>query len=86
MCGLLWRSHLEALGYHVTQNRRLAADLLAVGGEVLLDQRVRPLGSHHQKLVVIARDAGSSGDVAYVGGIDLVLGVVPMTVVDGVVA
>ncbi|MHC1558967.1 phosphatase domain-containing protein [Actinomycetospora sp. C-140] len=72
---LLWRSHLEAFGYHVLQNRRLAADLLGAGGEVLLDQRIRALGSHHQKLVVI-RDGthGADGDVAYVGGIDLVLG------------
>ena len=70
--GLLWRSHLEMLGYHVPQNRRLTADLRAVGGEVLLDQRIRPLGSHHQKLVVI-RD-GTGVGVAFVGGIDLVLG------------
>ena len=38
------------------------------GGEVLLDQRVRPFGSHHQKLVV-AR--GKNVDVAFAGGIDL---------------
>ena len=74
VCGLLWRSHLPAFGYHVTQNRRLAAALLAAGGEVLLDQRIRALGSHHQKLVVIRRDGLLSEDVAYVGGIDLVLG------------
>jgi phosphatidylserine/phosphatidylglycerophosphate/cardiolipin synthase-like enzyme len=72
--GLLWRSHLPAFGYHVTQNRRLAADLGAAGGEVLLDQRIRPLGSHHQKLVVIRRADDPAADVAYVGGIDLVLG------------
>ncbi|MDF2975374.1 MAG: phospholipase D/Transphosphatidylase [Actinomycetospora sp.] len=72
--GLLWRSHLEALGYHVLPNRRLTADLGAVGGEVLLDQRIRPLGSHHQKLVVIGTDATADDDVAYLGGIDLVLG------------
>ncbi|MDD7966183.1 phosphatase domain-containing protein [Actinomycetospora lemnae] len=71
---LLWRSHLEAFGYHVARNRRLAADLLAVGAEVLLDQRIRALGSHHQKLVVVRRDTGADDDVAYVGGIDLVLG------------
>ncbi|WP_207787365.1 phosphatase domain-containing protein [Actinomycetospora cinnamomea] len=74
VCGLLWRSHLSAIGYHVERNRRLAADLRAAGGEVLLDQRVRPLGSHHQKLVVIRRDTDPRDDVAYVGGIDLVLG------------
>ena len=74
VCGLLWRSHLEVFGYHVTANRRLAGDLLAAGGEVLLDQRIRPLGSHHQKLVVIRHHRDSGDDVAYVGGIDLVLG------------
>ncbi|NMO88354.1 phosphatase domain-containing protein [Actinomycetospora sp. TBRC 11914] len=71
---LLWRSHLEAFGYHVVQNRRLARDLLAAGGEVLLDQRIRVLGSHHQKLVVVRARAEADDDVAYVGGIDLVLG------------
>ena len=71
--GLLWRSHLEVFGYHVAQNRRLAAAVLAAGGEVLLDQRIRPLGSHHQKIVVL-RHRDPDDDVAYVGGIDLVLG------------
>ena len=74
VCGLLWRSHLSAFGYHVLQNRRLAADLRVVGAEVLLDQRIRPLGSHHQKLVVIRNDTDPRDDVAYVGGIDLALG------------
>lgn len=74
VCALLWRSHLSLFGYHVTQNRRLAADVQAAGGEVLLDQRIRPLGSHHQKLVLIRHDADPARDVAYVGGIDLVLG------------
>jgi len=71
---LLWRSHLQALGYHVPQNRRLAAEVTAAGGEVLLDQRIRALGSHHQKLVVIRDGTDPGADVAYVGGIDLVLG------------
>src|SRR4029077_10430805 len=39
-------------------------------GLILLDQRVRPAGSHHQKLVVI-RYAGEREDVAFLGGIDL---------------
>jgi hypothetical protein len=57
VCGLLWLSHpVGVRPYHVLQNRRLAADLRAVGAEVLLDQRIRPLGSHHQKLVVIRND------------------------------
>ena len=41
------------------------------GGEVLLDQRVRRVGSHHQKLVVIRHRGHPDRDVAFVGGIDL---------------
>lgn len=68
---LLWRAHLGFLGYHLEQNRAFAADMAAAGVEVLLDQRIRALGSHHQKAVVI-RYAGRPGDdVAFVGGIDL---------------
>ena len=55
--GLLWRSHLEMFGYQVKQNRTFAGDVNAAGGQVLLDQRVRASGCHHQKLVVI-RHAG----------------------------
>ena len=33
--------------------RRWPREVNAAGGEVLLDQRIRPLGSHHQKLVVV---------------------------------
>ena len=66
--GLLWRSHLDGLAYSADENRHLGSDVNEAGGEVLLDQRVRPFGSHHQKLVV-AR--GRTGDVAFAGGIDL---------------
>ena len=66
--GLLWRSHLDGLAYSADENRHLGSDINEAGGEVLLDQRVRPFGSHHQKLVV-AR--GTGGDVAFAGGIDL---------------
>ncbi len=41
------------------------------GGEVLLDQRVRRFGSHHQKFFVIRHRDEPSRDVAFVGGIDL---------------
>jgi phosphatidylserine/phosphatidylglycerophosphate/cardiolipin synthase-like enzyme len=41
------------------------------GGEVLLDQRVRFGGSHHQKLVVIRHPDAPERDVAFAGGIDL---------------
>jgi phosphatidylserine/phosphatidylglycerophosphate/cardiolipin synthase-like enzyme len=38
---------------------------------VLLDQRVRRGGSHHQKFVVLRHRADPSRDVAFAGGIDL---------------
>jgi phosphatidylserine/phosphatidylglycerophosphate/cardiolipin synthase-like enzyme len=66
--GLMWRSHLDKLQYSEEENRHLGDAVEAAGGEVLLDQRVRRGGSHHQKMVVIRR---ADGDVAYAGGIDL---------------
>jgi phosphatidylserine/phosphatidylglycerophosphate/cardiolipin synthase-like enzyme len=69
--GLLWRSHLDKLGFSARENRQLGAELSAAGGEVLLDQRVRLGGSHHQKLVVIRHPGSPERDVAFVGGIDL---------------
>ena len=72
--GLVWRSHPEELGYSATANRALARAVTAAGGRVLLDHRVRPVGSHHQKFVVIAPGvvgaADAPVDVAFVGGID----------------
>jgi phosphatidylserine/phosphatidylglycerophosphate/cardiolipin synthase-like enzyme len=44
------------------------------GGEVLLDQRIRKGGSHHQKLVVVRFHEDPSRDVAFVGGMDLAHG------------
>ena len=69
--GLLWRSHADSLGFSARENRQLGADVNAAGGEVLLDQRVRLGGSHHQKLVVARHAAAPERDVAFVGGIDL---------------
>ena len=51
--GLMWRSHLDRLRFSNEENRSLAESVNDVGGEVLLDQRVRAVGSHHQKFVVI---------------------------------
>ncbi|WP_305777649.1 phospholipase D family protein [Modestobacter sp. DSM 44400] len=59
------------MGFSAGPNRKFATQVNAAGGEVLLDQRVRALGSHHQKLVVIRRPRRSAADVAFVGGIDL---------------
>jgi phosphatidylserine/phosphatidylglycerophosphate/cardiolipin synthase-like enzyme len=69
--GLLWRSHVDALRFHERQNRSLGEQVQAAGGECLLDMRVRPGGSHHQKLVVLRHRGRPERDVAYVGGIDL---------------
>jgi phosphatidylserine/phosphatidylglycerophosphate/cardiolipin synthase-like enzyme len=69
--GLLWRSHADRLGFSAKENRHLGVLVNEAGGEVLLDQRVRLGGSHHQKLVVIRHGAGTANDVAFVGGIDL---------------
>jgi phosphatidylserine/phosphatidylglycerophosphate/cardiolipin synthase-like enzyme len=69
--GLLWRSHADRLGFSAKENRHLGAIVNEAGGEVLLDQRVRLGGSHHQKLVVIRHAKDQVGDLAFVGGIDL---------------
>jgi phosphatidylserine/phosphatidylglycerophosphate/cardiolipin synthase-like enzyme len=69
--GLLWRSHMDRLGFSAKENRHLGVQVNAAGGEVLLDQRVRLGGSHHQKLVVIRHEDRGERDVAFLGGIDL---------------
>ena len=71
--GLVWRSHGEGVSGPIssTSNERLGRRINDAGGEVLLDQRVRMFGSHHQKLFVIRRRDDPSRDVAFVGGIDL---------------
>jgi len=69
--GLLWRSHPRQAHFSEQQNTKLAREVDNAGGEVVLDERVRRGGSHHQKLVLIRRATGSDDDVAFVGGIDL---------------
>ncbi|MCB5164478.1 phospholipase D-like domain-containing protein [Streptomyces bambusae] len=69
--GLLWRSHLDGFRFSERENRRLVEQLEEAGAECLLDMRVRPGGSHHQKLVVLRHPGRPECDVAYVGGIDL---------------
>ena len=51
--GLMWRSHLDKFAYSEEENQHLGDAIEQAGGEVLLDQRVRFGGSHHQKLVVL---------------------------------
>ncbi|TYP87097.1 phospholipase D family protein [Blastococcus xanthinilyticus] len=69
--GLVWRSHTDALSYSKEENRALDREIEEDGGRVVLDQRVRRVGSHHQKIVLIRCPADPSADVAFAGGIDL---------------
>jgi phosphatidylserine/phosphatidylglycerophosphate/cardiolipin synthase-like enzyme len=69
--GLVWRSHLDKFAYSEEENQHLGEAIERAGGEVLLDQRVRFGGSHHQKLVVIRHRDEPERDVAFAGGIDL---------------
>lgn len=68
--GLVWRSHLgHAFGE--VPNLHLGQLINQAGGQVLLDERVRGPGCHHQKLVLLRRRGHQDDDVAFVGGIDL---------------
>jgi phosphatidylserine/phosphatidylglycerophosphate/cardiolipin synthase-like enzyme len=69
--GLMWRSHLDKFQYSEEENQHLGDAIERAGGEVLLDQRVRIGGSHHQKLVVLRHPDAPERDVAFAGGIDL---------------
>ena len=69
--GLMWRSHSDKMAYSEEENRHLGDEVEAADGEVLLDQRVRRFGSHHQKLVVLRHPQHAERDVAFTGGIDL---------------
>ena len=69
--GLVWRSHPDQQKFSEQENAQLAQIANEQRGEILLDQRVRRFGSHHQKMVIIQRGRSSSESVAFVGGIDL---------------
>lgn len=69
--GLVWRSHLDKFRFSDRENKHLGEEIEAAGGVCLLDMRVRPGGSHHQKFVVLRHPGRPELDVAYVGGIDL---------------
>lgn len=71
--GLIWRSHGERVSAPISgrSNVHLGRLVNDAGGEVLLDQRVRLFGSHHQKFFVIRHREDASRDIAFVGGIDL---------------
>jgi phosphatidylserine/phosphatidylglycerophosphate/cardiolipin synthase-like enzyme len=69
--GLVWRSHTQRMSFTKKENRKLDEAIEHAGGEVILDQRVRRGGSHHQKFVVLRHADNPSRDVAFAGGIDL---------------
>ncbi len=69
--GLLWRSHSDRFAFSAKQNRRFASEVTEAGGQVLLDERVRRGGSHHQKAVLLRHPSSPECDVAFIGGIDL---------------
>jgi phosphatidylserine/phosphatidylglycerophosphate/cardiolipin synthase-like enzyme len=72
--GLVWRSHPDQEQFSEQENVHLGHVVNESGGQVLLDQRVRRAGCHHQKLVVIRHPGRSDQDVAFAGGIDLCRG------------
>jgi len=71
VAGLVWRSQLDRMQCARRQNRQFSRMVNAVGSEVLLDHRVRPFGSHHQKFVVLRHADRPENNVAFLGGIDV---------------
>ena len=69
--GLVWRSHADQAHFSEQENLHFVDTVNEAGGEVLLDERVRRDGSHHQKLFVARHPDAPDDDVAFVGGIDL---------------
>jgi phosphatidylserine/phosphatidylglycerophosphate/cardiolipin synthase-like enzyme len=69
--GLVWRSHSDKAHFSEQENLHLVETINEAGGEVLLDERVRRDGSHHQKLFVVRHPDRPDDDIAFVGGIDL---------------
>ncbi|HEX7460903.1 MAG TPA: phospholipase, partial [Dermatophilaceae bacterium] len=69
--GLVWRSHWDRLAFSAAENRHLGDEINDAGGQCLLDMRVRTMGSHHQKFVVLRHRDRPELDVAFLGGVDL---------------
>jgi phosphatidylserine/phosphatidylglycerophosphate/cardiolipin synthase-like enzyme len=69
--GLVWRSHPDEAHLSEEEAVHLAETVNEEGGEILLDERVRRAGSHHQKVVLVRHPGREDRDVAFVGGIDL---------------
>ena len=69
--GLVWRSHPDQAKFSEQESLHFVATINRAGGEVLLDERIRQGGSHHQKLFLVRHPGDENEDVAFVGGIDL---------------
>jgi phosphatidylserine/phosphatidylglycerophosphate/cardiolipin synthase-like enzyme len=69
--GLVWRSHPDQARLSEQEAIELAEVVNEAGGELLLDERVRRGGSHHQKLVLARHPGREQDDVGFVGGVDL---------------
>lgn len=69
--GLLWLWHSDRFAFKAKENRRCEVKIVKAGGEVLVDERVRRGGSHHQQLFLIRRRGFPNEDIAFDGGIDL---------------
>ena len=63
--GLVWRSHWDGLSFSKAENASLNEAIEEAGGVVVLDQRVRRMGSHHQKFVVLRHVGRPERDVAF---------------------
>ena len=66
--GLVWRSHPDQGKFSEQENQELGKRVNEAGGEVLMDERVRRAGCHHQKLVLLQHIEHPDDDVAFVGG------------------
>src|SRR5258706_3837215 len=66
--GLLWRSHPRQAHFAEQDNVGFTKTVNEAGGEVLLDERVRRGGSHHQKLVIAPNSEVCDTCAAYSGG------------------
>ena len=69
--GLIWRSHPDQMRMSEQEAVHLAEAVNHAGAEILLDERVRRGGSHHQKLVLLRHPGREDDDIGFVGGIDL---------------
>ena len=69
--GLVWRSHPDQAKFSEQESLHFVSSINEAGGQVLLDERIRQGGSHHQKLFLIRHPDNENEDIAFVGGIDL---------------